>query len=354
MTTAEAADGITLTGSGGLSLTVPDFFAELRERESAEVPLVAGIDGAEGFRPTVTVGVEASTPQLASIEQLSAGAVERQLDLGRLVVAVDVWPVEGQDDGRRVISLYAAGAETVLQLQYLTVRSGQAITLSLEVLASAHHFGLEVFRYVTGTLRCDGPADEVPPSPSPDSVAEGDVRAASRGVTLEDLGDIRSRQRFHTEGPSLDADDVKALRASLKRSRRGREALIAAGLVQGDGQLTGIGSTVHDLLARSRAQLTAEVVVPGRDEPSVLEAFLRDSDVAVLADPPPGGVGAHRTLDVIPGLTLPVTLARWLGLAPAWTVEIATPPDAGVSQRPRRPPRTPVRSMASPRDPGNT
>jgi hypothetical protein len=328
---AETDDTVTLTAADGLRLTVPDFYREVPERESPEQPLVAVVkpeaDPGE-FTPTITVGVQASTPALASIGALGLATIERQHALGRHVVAVDVWPVPGQPDGRRIESLYVEGEATVLELQYLTLRAGRAITLSVLVLASAHGFGNEMFGYVAGTLALNGPGEPMSPDGAADPGAtDGDALAGPGHAGLESLAGVRASQPFHGPGERLDLDDLKALRASRRRHRLGRPRLVAAGLLDPDGQLTGAGASARDLLVRAKAQLLAEVTVPGGDGPHKLEALLGGAEVGVLADVPAGGAGTGKTLEVIPALALGVTLVRWLGLAPAWSFDPAAPPE---------------------------
>jgi hypothetical protein len=319
---------ITLAGPSGLSLTLPHHYAELPEHETPHLPLAAAVEpwtNPRSFRPNITVQVDEPTPALATIEQLSLKTVRDQLSVGVHVAAVDVWPVAGQADGRRVECIYPGLDATILQLQYLTIRAGRCVTLSLQIDASKYDAALELFRYVTGTLAWDTPAIDV--APAIEAVPAADIFAMGRGIDLEFLGAVAAAQPFIPSRSRLTVEDVAELRDGMKRSRRSNERLIAAELADAGGRLTPAGVLAHDLLRKARGGLVAEVLVAGHEAPSVLTVQTNGADAVVVADAPPGESLPDQTLDIIPARTLPIALARWLGLAPAWTFGVAEPAD---------------------------
>jgi hypothetical protein len=315
-------DTITLVGPDGLTLTVPGSFTEVPEEETPQLPLVADLDERDdstGVRPRISVRVDQLGPELNSIAQLSASTVNRQIESGRHVVAVDVLPVDGHPDGRWVTSVFPRSGTTILEYQYLTIRASQAITLSTQVKASRVDPGIALLHYLTQTLVCpDSPGTvQRPPSLSASAVSRTDP--ATLGPDREPLGDFSARQPFTSACPPLTPDDLAALKSIISRRRRGHDGLVAGGLVELDGRVTGAGGIARDLLLSARARLTAGLTEVGGDGRRVFQVLATGSDVAVLADPPPGQGRHGQSLEVVPSLTVAARLIRWLGLAPAWT-----------------------------------
>ncbi len=302
-----------LIAADGLSLTVPASFTEAPERESAQLPLVAVVATDEdpgGFAPSISVRVDPVGPELASLTQLTQATIARQIAAEWHVVAVESLTLPGKADGRWVTSLSPRFGTTILELQYLTIRAGRAITLSVQVKASRIDPGLELFHSVVGTLECDGAGAEASTAPA----------------ELAPLGDFGPRQPFTSARPPLGPDDLTALKSVIGRRRRGHDGLINAGLIESDGRLTGAGMIARDLLLGAKARLTAGLTKAGGEGRRTFQVLATGSDVLVIADPPPGGPGSAdgsgQTLDVVPSLTLAARLVRWLGVAPAPTFGI--------------------------------
>ncbi len=295
----------------GLSLTVPDSFTEAPDQESAQLPLVAVVDSDDepgGFAPTISVRVDPLSSELATLAQLTQATIARQIAADSHVVAVDVLTVAGQADGRWVTSVSPRYGTTILELQYLTLRGARAITLSVRVKASRIDPGIALFRYVAETLVWDGPEATGAPVSAPE--------------TLEPLGDFGPRQPFSSSRPPLAPADLTALKAVVSRRRRGHDGLLGAGLIEGDGRLTGAGMIARDLLLSAKARLTAGLTEAGSEGRRTFQVLATGSDVLVIADAPPPAPDRGQTLDVVPSLTLAARLVRWLGVAPAWTFGI--------------------------------
>jgi len=309
-----------LASPNGFSLEVPDGLREVPEREDGSVCLVAEADPwsfPRTFRPNLTATVAPLAPERSTVPQLSALTIAAQLELGVHVAACDVWPEPGGADGRRISSLYPAMDTTVVQQQYVAIRGGRAVCVSVQCGADRLPYADLVFRHAVATIRCDF-ADPVP-EPDPETMPRLDAFAAERGLELEDLGRVRAAQPFVSAGPVLEEEQIEALRRGKLRRGIDPAPLQTAGFIDADGRLTEMAETAHQALRSPVRQVQIEVTSDEGNRDAVLRAYQRRDATAVVANAPPGRSGDGYTLDVIASETTPVALARWLGLAPAWT-----------------------------------
>jgi hypothetical protein len=322
--------------AGTLSLTLPDSFVEQPERATAPLALVAVVrewEGPEPLRHAVMVKVEEPTPQLATIEQLSAATVATQIALGRHVAAVDLWPIPGEALGRRVESVYAADLEhglTVIELHYLTIRAGRCVTVSVSLDSYRHALAQELFEVLSGTVTLDLPAVVVAPDPAAVPAVDALLTEAPPEEQLEDLSGIRGLQPWASSAHRLNPRDIDTLggKRVLAHRREHTAALTAAGFMTGRWRrLTHAGQVARGLLAHPAAEFHAEMKEPGRIRPLRFHARGRGQDGLVQAATwpwaPPADDRPGRTLELVPSSAVAVAAARWLGLAPAWTVAIA-------------------------------
>jgi hypothetical protein len=321
----------TLTSENGVSLELSDRFSEYAAAEGGPVCLVAWVDPwpwEDAFRPNLTVEVESLVPETATIQQLSSRTIATQLALGRHVVACDV--TSGASDGgaRRIAALYPALETTVVQLQHVAIIGGKAVIVSMQHGVGHHREAQRAFDHAVETLACT--FDDPPVAPDPGAVPRMDDFAQQRGLDLEDLSKVGSAQRFSSAGPTLDGDQLE----SLKRGKLGRRvdpgALESGGLVTDERQLTEVGEAAHRALGSPQRRVTVTVRSDDDPDPAMFEAYQRGRSTAVLATPPPGVTGSSRTLEVIASQTTAITLARWLGLGPAWSFAIS---DDGLTRR---------------------
>jgi hypothetical protein len=328
---------------GTLRLTVPEGYAVRLDAERPQRPVVAVLtewEGPESQRPEIAVAVDEPTPALATIAQLSAATVAAQIARGRHVVAVDVWPPSGAGGaapGRRVESVSADPAghgATVVQLHYLTIRAGRCVTVSLRHVAAGHAALAAAFDLVGETLALELPAVRIAPDPAAMPALDSRVTGASGDAAREDLGEIRDRQPFISTAHRLNPRDVDTLRGKrvLINRREHTAALVAAGFLSERGRrLTPAGRLARELLTRPAAEFHAEVTEPGQIRPHRLRVWGRGWDALVQAETWPWAAPEDdqpgRTLDLVPSNTVAVLVARWLGVAPAWPVELA-PADA--------------------------
>lgn len=309
----------------GVSLEIPDGLSVAPQSEARPVSLLALAEPwpqAGVFRPNLTVDLSPLAPDRATVPQLSALTIAGQIAVGEHVAACDIWPVPTGEDGRRIISLYPAMDTTVVQLQYVSIRGGRAIAVSMQQGADRQPYGAVVFRHAVGTLRCA--FDDPVPEPDPTTMPSLDPIAREQGMEVEDLSGIRAAQPFQSAGPPLEDDQLGAVRRGTTRGVD-LAALQAGRLVTEDGRFTEAGEAAHRALsARPRAvrEVTVEVVSDGDLRVAELNIHqLRDS-TTLVASAPAGQPGSGHTLDVIASQTTPIALARWVGLAPAWTCGI--------------------------------
>lgn len=322
-----------LSAANGFSLEIPDGLSRAQELEAGQVCVAARVEPwqwPESFRPNLTAEVTPLAPDRATVEQLGTLAIATQVTLGAHVAACDVWLEEGHEPGRRITSLYPAMDTTVIQQQYVAIRGGRAVVVSVQVAADLYKLGLDLFGYVVSRIHCE--FDDPVPEPDPATMPRIDEFARQQGEELEYLGRVRAAQPFQSSGPPLSSDQLEALRRG--KPRRGTELapLQAAGLMTDRGRLTELGEAARQGLRSRIREIAVEVATDGDPRVAQLHAYQNRESTTVVASPPPGAEpgsgtdadsGAGGTVDVIPSMTTPVALARWVGLAPAWTLSIA-------------------------------
>lgn len=170
-----------------------------------------------------------------------------------------------------------------------------------------------------------------------------DAYLESIGEHVEDVSRIAATQPFRTHGPALTRDALAFLATESARARRGAtardpslvESLTAAEMTTDEGQLTEAGMTVAGLLTEPRARLRME---SGRGStPLTFDAYIDSGRALVVANPSPAGfeeaphgdaiLTAATTvhLDLCDVTHVPLAMAGWVGLAPAWS--LATTPE---------------------------
>ena len=121
----------------------------------------------------------------------------------------------------------------------------------------------------------------------------------------------------------LDDAQLAALRSGKLRRGIDPAALEAGGLVTKRGRLTDVGEAAHRALSSPTREVVIEVVTDDDPRVAALHVSQRRDSTAVVASAPPGEPATGSTLDLIASQTTPIALVRWLGLAPAWTSQIA-------------------------------
>jgi hypothetical protein len=167
--------------------------------------------------------------------------------------------------------------------------------------------------------------------------------AASLGERVEDLSGVASAQPYRPRGPQLSAAGVELLARKVtgggRWDRRTAEVteqldrLTAAGLLDDRRRLTESGMTVARVLVRPRAYFRIEVV--RGTPPLCVQAYLSGDHAVITANESPvAGRGREYTaaeaeaaattmwLDFCDVSYVPVALASWVGLGPAWSLAV--------------------------------
>jgi hypothetical protein len=158
---------------------------------------------------------------------------------------------------------------------------------------------------------------------------------AYAGRPLEDLSRIPALQPFRSDGPTVPYRAVETLARASRGTLAGAEASLLAALVDAelaadDGTLTENGRLVAGGWAESRAQLVVNAFTLGAR--TGLEARIAAGHCVLAAGPSAAELIAGQVPDPGPvrvqiaSLTaLPLLVASWVGLAPAW--QFAVSPD---------------------------
>jgi hypothetical protein len=301
-----------------------------------------------GFRPNVVL-LAAPAPPDATVRGLGTAAISQAIaGFDAQVIGYDVWPVPDGAPGRRLTFGYLDGAAAVAVTQWLFVQDGSAVTVTAScpverVLAAGPAFDVALAGLRMPTRPAGPPPSSVPAFPEP----RADPYLATTGVpglvALEDLSGIAAARPWSSAGPTLHRDTLPALTAALTGPLRPGElsdvvagqlmVLVEAGLLGPDHALTESGVGVASLLARPDARLRVEATA-GRTALS-FDAYLRAGRVLTVCTAPPADfagrspsgqqVAAAATtvrLDHTDVSYLPLSIAGWVGLAPAWSVQV--------------------------------
>ena len=311
-----------LSGRDGISVAFPASLRDAPELAVDDVCLAALAEPwpwPEWFRPRFLVEVSPLAPDRATVPQLGTHLIAEQIARGAHVAASDLWPVSSGEDGRRIISLVPVMDDTIVRLQYVSIRGGREVLITAEHSAANQKLSEAIFRDAVGSIHVT--FDDAPPEPDASAMPALDPFASEGGSDFEDLSGVRGAQPYRSSGPPLSEEQIDAVRRGKLR-RVERDALEAARLVDPRGRLTETGAAARRALDSPARTVTAEVVGDESAHVSRLEVLQGAKATAVLAGPPPGSRAGERTLDVIASRTSPIALARWLGLAPAWTVAL--------------------------------
>jgi hypothetical protein len=158
-----------------------------------------------------------------------------------------------------------------------------------------------------------------------------DAYLESIGEPLEDLSRIAADQPYESLGPLLPRQALEILAgAGRKDNNLGLKELVDAELATDDGKLTEQGELVKQILtkpiaqirlesSRGRATLTFEAYVYGGQA-----VLLASASPASLVEVPHGEdiltASALVRLDFVPAEYIPIAIAAWTGIAPAWSL----------------------------------
>ncbi|MDH2412723.1 hypothetical protein [Nocardioides sp. CER19] len=169
---------------------------------------------------------------------------------------------------------------------------------------------------------------------------------AARGEDLEDLAGVGGAQPWEHSGIATTRTGLSLLLDAWRKRIRAakldvpeREAfadLVGGGLLTDDGALTEAGLRFTEVVRRADRHVRVEAAASLA--PLTLDAYwVGSAAVVVLTDPPAWWAGPRRSgeeiaamagrvwLQDVPTSYLPVLVAAWLGLGPAWPM--ATEPE---------------------------
>jgi hypothetical protein len=155
------------------------------------------------------------------------------------------------------------------------------------------------------------------------------------GEPLEDLSRIAASQPYESLGPLLPRAALNILAGSGRKVTQGLAELVEAGLATDDGTLTEQGELVRQILTGPTAQIRLESS-RGR-APLTFEAYVYAGQAVLLASASPASLvevphgediltaAATVRLDFVDASYVPIAMAAWTGIAPAWS--LATSPE---------------------------
>lgn len=155
----------------------------------------------------------------------------------------------------------------------------------------------------------------------------------SIGESVEDLSRIAADQPYESLGPLLPRQALEILAG--RPGTEGLKELVDAELATEDGKLTEQGELVKQILTQPIAQLRLE---SSRGRATLtFEAYIYGGQAVLLASASPASLtevphgediltaSALVRLDFVPAGYVPIAMASWTGIAPAWS--LATSPE---------------------------
>lgn len=344
--------------ASGVRLTVPEGWVQLPPEETGALVL-APADWPEdyGFRPNLSVLVSPPSSPAPSIQSVgsvtAAGAAAVD---GARVLAYDLWPAPGDRWGRRVVFAHVVDTTCLVVVQWVLVEDGRTVTVTGTVDTDRYLRVMPAFdEALTGLELPEFPRDV---EPVQEEVLEPrrNPFLAELGEDLEDLSGFAGEDPWSPAGPEIGRPGldllVRAANDQLETrhlDESGRQALArmtAVGLLDERGGLTDDGHHVVGVMRRADHHVRVEATCGLA--PFTFDAYSAGDRTVVLAGVSPVGWAGSRApgadiammaqrvwVDTMPTSVLPLELARWLGLRPAWSLAVspATLPLATLTAR---------------------
>ena len=329
--------GLTAEAAAGLLVPRPADWVQLDAPESSVV--LAHPPVPEGhFRPNLVLRQSGSDH--VSLPRLSTSALAGTLVLpGTHLISSELWHQQLDPEGPVVEGR---------QQRFVRVTEGQVVCVdrwlfsdtggSLEATASyalEQHTGMRpLFEDMVFQMRRAAPAAAGAPAAEPGPEPRLDA-AASRllQTAAEDLAPLQAEQSHRENGRIIGPESLSLLLSMANRDALGRfdaagagesaGQLRALGLLEGR-RLTLAGKEFVQPLAGLQAQFTVSAVGP--DGATGMDAWLGGGSALVAAGPAASALKSSGIpsgsceLHCIDAAALPVFLAKWLSLVPAWTV----------------------------------
>lgn len=329
--------GLTSDVAAGLLIPRPESWEQLDGPAGSVV--LAHPPVPEGhFRPNLVLRRSGSDP--VSLPRLSTAALAGTLVLpGTHIISSELWHQQLEPQGPLVEGR---------QQRFVRVAEGQVVCVdrwlfsdtegSLEATASyalEQHTGMRLLfeDMVFQMRRAAPPAAGAPASPTGAEPRFDSTASRLLQTAAEDLGPLRTEQEHHASGQVIGPESLSLLLSMANRDALGRFDAAGArepiaqlkdlGLLDGR-RLTPEGKKFVQPLRGLQAQFTVSAVGP--DGSTGMDAWLGAGAALVAAGPAASALqttvipyGSCELLS-IDAAALPVFLAKWLPLVPAWTV----------------------------------
>lgn len=291
----------------------------------------------ETFHPTIVVR---SMPTSASLPALAAQAIAGVIGgmPGARLLAHDRGEVDGRP-ARGQVYAYDAGLHTIVAERWLILAGAHAVEVTAQCTVAQLEDMEPLFRAVLDHTRLTESAPSGGPMPEPmrEPTRDGFLAARS-GLDVESLDRVSAAQPYRPVGPVLSDEAFRlaldhAGRPAMERSRayvdhRTAAELVASGLMDPDGTFTDAFRLMSLPLVSARQTLRVEGV--HRDVSTQLDVWLGGGGATVVSRAshaqlvhgdtehavPEGSV----RVDVLREESVPLAIAGWAGLGPAWTV----------------------------------
>jgi hypothetical protein len=336
--------------TSGVRLTVPEGWTQLPVEETGALVLAPAHWPEEyGVRPNLSVLVSAPASPAPSVH--SAGTVTAAgaaaID-GARVLAYDLWPAPGDRWGRRVVFAYVVDTACLVVTQWVLVEGDRTVTVTGTVDSDRYLRVTPAFGEALAGLQLPPATEAGGAEPVREEVLEPrrDPFLAELGEDLEDLSGFAGQDPWTPVGPEVGragldllvraANGRLASRGLDEQEQQALARMTEVDLLDRKGRLTDDGNHVVEVMRRAGHHLRVEATCGMA--PFTLDAYSAGDRTVVLATVSPVGWAgqpaagtdiaamAQRVwVETMPTATLPLELARWLGLRPAWS--LATSPE---------------------------
>lgn len=321
---------------GAVRLPVPARWERLEGPEDTIVlryPHTPGVP----FHPTIAVR---SLPTSGSLPALAAQGVAGVIGglRGARLLSHDRGEINGHPARGQVYAL-DVGGHTVVADRWLALVGGHAVELTLQCMVEQLEDMQPMWSAVLGDTVLVAPIDSGEPMPEPLREPPRDNFLQHRsGLDVESIDRVGAAQPYCPVGPVLSDEAFKLVIGHAGTPRMGimqaaaladhAAELVAAGLMEPDGTFA-VGFEVLGIaLAQSRQRLRVEGVHGATS--TQFDAWIGGGSVTVASRASQGQLihgssqrpvpSDHVQVDVLCEGSLPLAVAAWSGLGPAWTV----------------------------------
>lgn len=345
---------------GALDIPVPPRWETLEQPFGVMTLRHPELDS-ETFHPTIAVRSEPTSASLPALGAQGIAGIVGGLPGARLL-AHDRGEVDGRP-ARGQVYAYDAGEHTIVAERWLLVAGAHAV----EITAQCTVEQVEDIQPLVAVVLAHATVSEASAGsgPMPEPLAEprrDQFLARCSGLDVETLDRMPSVQPYTPGGPQLSDDAFRFCLQHAGRERIGRMDLLASpgaaaelvgvGLMEPDGTVAPAFTLLGLPLASSRETVRVEGDHLGHV--SQLDAWMGGGGVSIASRASYAqlvhGESEHAVapgsvrMNVVREASLPLAIAAWAGLGPAWSVMSATDriPARLFEDRLRRGPEVPA------------